>query len=80
MNIEKALEQEKGRILRPEHVIEAMKICQLLANWKIHQGMTRLTQIQLMDLISRAQSLMKDMEEAEKKHLDHLRSQQRGQA
>ena len=76
MNIEKALEQQKGRILKPEHVIEAINICIALANygveWKIHQGMARLTQIQLMDLITAAQSLMKKMEEAEKK--------QRGQA
>lgn len=64
MNIEKALEQEKGRILRPEHVIEAMEICHVLANYGPESPIQ-----EKVDLINAAQSLMKKMEEAEKRHL-----------
>lgn len=70
MNIEKALEQEKGRILKAEHVIEAMEICYALANYgpESDAPTQRLDQPKI-NLINAAQKLMKDMEEAEKKHL-----------
>jgi mannose/cellobiose epimerase-like protein (N-acyl-D-glucosamine 2-epimerase family) len=67
MNIEKALEQEKGRILRPEHVIEAMQICYALANYGPESPLQ-----DKVNLINAAQSLMKKMEEAEKRHLKKL--------
>ena len=55
MNIEKALEREKGRILRPEHVIEAMEICHALANY----GPESPSPLQdKVNLINAAQSLM----------------------
>jgi len=66
MDIEKALEREKGRILRPEHVIEAMEICHALANY----GPESPSPLQdKVNLINAAQSLMKKMAEAEKRHL-----------
>ena len=66
MDIEKALEREKGRILRPEHVIEAMEICHALANYGPESPSPLKDKV---NLINAAQSLMKKMEEAEKKHL-----------
>ena len=66
MNIEKGLEREKCRLLHLEHVLEAMDIVYALADY----GPNSTSPIDdKVSLINAAQSLVKKMEVAERKHL-----------